>query len=202
MKNFFKSNWIAITVCLVWALLATGGAIFFIKKSAQEHHAASLKMAEELQTTGAALEKAGADAAITKAAWDKEKALNEDLKKMVAEADTELEKLRNTLKTMASSPAKASKPTTTAAATATAAKAPASAATPDCRTNDSKFSKSKIKALQNYQADMHRRDKELKEKQQKLDEAMDHVAREKRKLILQNSEYRWPHDAEPARKLP
>ena len=195
MKNFLKSNWIAITICLVWALLVAGGAFVIIKKSAQEFHADSLKAAGELQTVTAALEKANADAAIVKEAWDKEKALNGDLKKMVAETESELDKLRNSLKAMALNTAKPSKPV------AVAAKAPPSTATPECRPSDSTFSKNKVRALQKLQADVNRRDRELKEKQKKMDETMDNVAREKRKLILQNTEYRWPHDAvDPGKK--
>lgn len=195
MKNFFKSNWIAITVCLVCALAATGGAMFFVKKSAQDHHAASLKSAEDLQAAAISLEKANAETAIIKEAWEKEKALNGDLKKMIADADSELDKLRNSLKTIASSGAsKTPKPAV--------ARPPAVAAAPECRPAEAKFSPNKIRALQNLQADLNRRDKDLKEKQKRLDEAMENVAREKRKVTLQNSEYRWPHDAEAARKSP
>lgn len=197
MKDFFKSNWIAITICLVCALLATGGAIFFVKKAAQESHAASLKAAEELQAAGAAVEKANAEVVTIKEAWEKEKSLNGDLKKMVAEADSELDKLRNSLKTIATSAAKTPKPTTPKP---TVAKAPVSTSTPECRPSAPAFSQNKIRALQNLQADMNRRDKELKEKQKRLDEIAENVAREKRKVTLQNTEYRWPHDAEPARK--
>lgn len=194
MKNFFKSNWIAITACLVSLLLATGGAIFFVKKSTQEHQAASLKAAEELQTAGASLEKANTEVAAIKAALDKEKALNDNLKKIISETEMELEKVRTSLKTMAASPssAKASKQ---AAEKLAAAPPPANAAAQDCRANASNFSKNKIRALQNLQVDMRRRDSELKEKQKKLDEAMENLSREKRKVTLQNSEYRWPHNA-------
>lgn len=193
MNNFFKANWIAITVCLVYSLLATGGAAFLVKKSAQENHAASLKAAEELQAAGASLEKANAELAKTKEAWDKEKALNDNLKKIIAEAEMELEKLRISLKTV-----------TTGGASKTSklkvAKTPTSATTQNCPASDSKFSKNKIRALQNLQLDVRRRDRELKEKQKKLEEAMDNVAREKRKVTLQNTEYRWPHPAEPEKK--
>lgn len=189
MNNFFKANWIAITVCLVYSLLATGGAVFLVKKSAQENQAASLKAAEQLQTAEASLERANAEAAKAKEAWEKEKALNDNLKKIIAEAEMELEKLRISLKTA-----------TTGGAKSKVAKPPTSAAAQNCPPSDSKFSKNKIRALQNLQLDVRRRDKELKEKQKKLDEAMENVAREKRKVTLQNTEYRWPHPAEPEKK--
>ncbi|MFA7242931.1 MAG: hypothetical protein WC091_22725 [Sulfuricellaceae bacterium] len=191
MNNFFKSNRIAIAICLVYSLLATGGAAFFIKKSAREHHAASLIAAEKLLAAGASLEQANAEVAKSKEALEKEKALNENLKKMIAENDTELEQLRNTVKTMTASGAKASKSHLAKAPASVAP--PVSATPPDCRPSEPKFSKSKIRALQNLQFDIRKRDKELKEKQRKLDEAAESMAREKRKLILQNSEYRWPH---------
>lgn len=192
MNNFFKSNRIAIAVCLVYSLLATGGAVFFIKKAAQENYAASMKSAEKLMAAGASLEQANAEVAKSKDALDKEKALNENLKKMLAESDSELEKLRSSLKTMTAGSAKPSK--SHAAKTPASDTPPTSATQPDCRPSEPRFSKNKIRALQNLQLDIRKRDKELKEKQKKMDEAAENMAREKRKLILQNTEYRWPHN--------
>ena len=159
MNNFFKSNWIAITICLVFALATTGGAVFSINKSTQKHHAAAAKTAAELLEASASLEMAKMEVTKNKNALDKEKALNESLKKMVAETDSELEKLRNLLKTMTPATAKTSKPN--------AVNPSANVAPPDCRPTEPKFTQNKIRALQNLQLDIRKRDKELKEKQKK-----------------------------------
>lgn len=215
MNNIFKEHRVAIAVCLVYGMLATGGAVFFIKKAAQENIAASMKSAEKLQAAGASLDQANAETAKYKESLEKEKALNENLKKLIAESDAELEKLRDSIKTMTAATGKQTKPkaapsaaahaesptthadSPTARATpppaAHAERPPTNVASPNCRTVEPRFSKNKIRALQNLQVDIRKRDKELKEKQNKLDEAAEHMAREKRKLILQNEEYRWPH---------
>jgi len=200
MNNLIKEHRATIAICLVFGMLATGGAFFFIKKAAQENVAASIKSAEKLQAASASLDLANAETAKYKESLEKEQALNENLKKLIAESDAELEKLRDSIKTMTAPSGKQAKAKAapSPAAHAESPKAntehpPTQVAPPKCRTVEPRFSKNKIRALQNLQVDIRRRDKELKEKQNKLDETAEQMAREKRKLILQNEEYRWPH---------
>jgi uncharacterized membrane protein YraQ (UPF0718 family) len=187
MKDFFKANWLAIAICLVYTLIAAGVAVYFVKSSAQESKAALLKVTEELKIANDSLEKSNTELTTTKEDLDKEKALTGDQKKMMAESNDELEKLRGSLKAATVIAAKTAKPNTRSGS-----------ALPVCQ--ESKANRDKLTALKKLQADINRRDGELREKQKKLDETMNKLADEKRKLIMQNSEYRWPHNTAPMSK--
>ena len=196
MKNFFKSNWLIIVVGLVCASVAAGATFFVANTAVQENKASALKMAEELKTAGALLVNANTEMAATKEALEKEKALNADLKKMMAAVDVELESLRSSVNAMTLAAAKTTKPKEAKPKEAKPQTKPvrAVAASAGQRERHSKPGKDKLTVLQNLQADMNKRDSELREKQKKLDEALNKLAAEKRKVILQNAEYRWPHD--------
>lgn len=189
MPNFLKTNLIAIVVCLVCTLIAAGAAVYFVKQATQESKAAAVKMAEELKVAEASLAKSNTEAASLKEALDKEQALNAELKKAMAESELELEQLRGSLRAATSAASRISKANT--------AKTQRSSG---CREGTAKSSKERLSALQKKEAEILSRENELKEKQRKLDESQNKHAAEKRKLMLQNSEYRWPHAAEPANK--
>lgn len=202
MKNFFKSNLLTIVIGLVCALVAAGATFFVTNTAIQESKASALKMAEELKTAGAVLVNANTEMAATKEALEKEKALNADLKKMMAAVDVELESLRSSVNAMTLAAAKTVKPKEVKSQEAKPQTKPVRpvVASAGQRENHPKPRKEKpikdkLTVLQNLQADMNKRDSELRERQKKLDEAMSKLATEKRKVILQNSEYRWPHDA-------
>lgn len=202
MKNFFKSNWLIIVVGLVCALVAAGATFFVTNTAIQESKASALKMAEELKAAGAALVNANTEMAASKEALEKEKALNADLKKMMAAVDVELESLRSSVNAMTLAAAKAVKPKEAKPQEAPHQTRPVKPVAAPVGQRDNhpkprkeKSTKDKLTVLQNLQADMNKRDNELRERQKKLDEAMSKLATEKRKVILQNSEYRWPHDA-------
>jgi predicted solute-binding protein len=55
-------------------------------------------------------------------------------------------------------------------------------------------------ALQAFQADVYKRDSELRERQKQLDEALTKLAEEKRKLERERAEYRWPHNGNQSNK--
>lgn len=197
MLAFFRSRWLAITIGLVSTLVASGAAYYFASLTAHENEAALLKMTEELKTAKGALEKYGTEAAKATAALDKEKALNADLKKMVATAEQERNSLRSSLETMTVTAAKAVKPK------AATVKMTPVAATTTCRDKNAaaeKDIKNQMHALQAFQADVYRRDSELRERQKQLDETLARLAEEKRKLEREKAEYRWPHNGSQGNK--
>ena len=189
MPNFLKTYSITIAICVVISLIATGAAVYFVKQAAQTSKAASIKLAEELKASETALGKSNTEVASLKGALDKETALNAELKKSMADSDTELQQLRGSLKAATMASAKL--------ANSRIAKTRSSSS---CRESTSKSSKDRLSALQKLEADLHRRENELKERQRKLDETVNKLAAEKRKLLLQNSEYRWPHPPEQGNK--
>jgi DNA repair exonuclease SbcCD ATPase subunit len=191
MLTFLRSHWLAIAICLVYTLIATGTAYYFASSATHENQAAFLKVAEELKTAKGTLEKSNTEAAKAKEALDKEKGLNADLKKMLAEAEQEREGLRNALETMTLTAAKAAKPQ------AVKTKAPPVVASTACLEKNvaaEKDIKNQLQALQAFQADVYKRDSELRERQKQLNEALSKLAEEKRKLERERAEYRWPHN--------
>lgn len=197
MLAFFRSRWLAITIGLVSTLVASGAAYYFASLTAHENEAALLKMTEELKTAKGALEKYGTEAAKATAALDKEKALNADLKKMVAAAEQERNSLRSSLETMTVTATKAAK------SKAVTVKMPPVSATTACRDKNTaaeKDIKNQMHALQAFQADVYRRDNELRERQKQLDDTLARLAEEKRKLEREKAEYRWPHNGSQGNK--
>ena len=186
MPNFLKTHWLTLTVGLVCTSVSGAAAFYFVKQTAQESKAVVLKMEETLKASEESLAKSSAETASFKEALSKEKAHPADLKNTMAETETELEQLRGSLKATTLAAAKLSK---------------AKPAKPQsvCHDANSKISKERLSALQSQEAELHRRENEFREKQKKLDDALNKLAAEKRKLQLQNTEYRWPHNAEPAK---
>lgn len=200
MPTFFRTHWLVITICLVYTLVATGVAYYFVSSAAHKDEAALLKAGEELKTAKGTLEKSSAEAAKTKGALDKEKALNADLKKMLATAEQERESLRSSIETMTVAAAKAEKPQAAAKAKT---KIPPVVASTACREKDSAAEKdiqNKLRELQAFQADVYKRDSELRERQKQLDEARVKLADEKSKLEQGRAEYRWPHNGKQSNK--
>lgn len=197
MPTFFRTHWLAITICLVYTLIATGVAYYFVSSAAHENVAAHLKAEEEIKAAKSTLEKSSVEAAKTKGALDKEKALNAELKKMLAATEQERENLRSSLETMTLASSKAAKPQVTKAKTSpvvalTACKEKTSAAEKDIQ--------NQLRALQALQADVYKRDNELRERQKQLDETLAKLAEEKRKLERARAEYRWPHNGTQSNK--
>ena len=197
MLTFFRTHWLVITICLVYTLLATGAAYYFASSAAQENKAALLKVTEELKTAKETLEKSSAEAAKDKVALDKEKALNADLKKMLAAAEQERESLRSSLETMTLAASKAAKPQPSTAKTQPVA---ASTACRDKNAAAEKDLKNQQSALQAFKADVYKRDSELRERQKQLDETLAKIAEERRKLERDRADYRWPHNGSQSNK--
>lgn len=197
MPTFFRTHWLAITICLVYTLIATGVAYYFVSSAAHQGEAALLKAEEELKTTKDTLGKSSLEAVKAKVALDKEKALNAELKKMLTATEQERESLRSSLETVKLASSKAAKPQ------ATKAKASPVVASTTCRDKTSAAEKdlqNKQRALQAFQADIYKRDSELRERQKQLDETLAKLAEEKRKLESGRAEYRWPHNGTQNKK--
>lgn len=186
MPTFFRTHWLTITTCLVYTLIATGVSYYFVSSAAHEGEAALQKAEEEITTAKATLEKFSMDAAKAKGALDKEKALNAELKKILAATEQEREGLRGSLETMTLASSKAAKTKTSPVAASTACRDKTAAAEKDLQ--------NKQRALQALQADVYKRDSELRERQKQLDETLARLAEEKRKLERARAEYRWPHN--------
>lgn len=148
-------------------------------------------MKEELDSTKAALETSTQAAIKNKAAWDKEKALNAELKKAMAASDKELENLRASLEHMTQAAAKDLKAKTVKA---DVQKVKVVSAKPTCPKSEPGVGKEQLRALQDFQADLYRRESELRDEAKKIEEERSKLASEKRKLDLDKSEYRWPHN--------
>lgn len=189
MRTFLKTHWLTITICLVYSLIASGVAGYFVYSSAQANKVSSLKMAEELKTAKLSLENANMEVSKIKAARDKEKTINTDLKRAMATSEKEIESLRNSLESSTQALLKIPKPKT-----AQPQARPVKVQT-NCRESNSDTSKEQLSALRNLQADIYRQESELRERQKKLDDDMNKLATERDKMMQQKSEYRWPHAA-------
>jgi len=197
MLTFFRSHWLVITICLVYTLIATGAAYYFASSAVHKNQASFMKVAEELKITKGTLEKSNMEAAKTKGALNKERALSADLNKMLAAAEQERASLHSSLETMTIAATKAEKPL------AAKPKTPPVAASTACREKNSaaeKDIKNQLQGLQAFQADVYKRDSELRERQRQLDEALTKLAEEKRKLERERAEYRWPHNGNQSTK--
>ena len=197
MLTFFRTHWLVITICLVYTLLASGAAYYFASSAAHENKAALLKVTEELKTAKETQEKSSLEAAKSKAALDKEKALNANLKKMLTAAEQERDNLRNSLETMTAAASKVAKPQPAAA------KTPPAAASTACREKNAaaeKDLKNQQNALQAFKTDVYKRDAELRERQKQLDETLAKIAEERRKLERDRADYRWPHNGSQGNK--
>jgi septal ring factor EnvC (AmiA/AmiB activator) len=197
MLTFFRTHWLVITICLVYTLLATGAAYYFASSAAHENKAAQLKMTEELKAAKETQEKSSTEAVKAKAALDKEKALNTNLKKMLTAAEQERESLRASLETMTLAATKTAKPQPRAAK---ATPAPASTACRDKNAAAEKDLKNQQNALQAFKADVYKRDNELRERQKQLDETLAKIAEERRKIERDRADYRWPHNGSQTTK--
>lgn len=197
MLTFFRSHWLVIAICLVYTLIATGAAYYFASSATHENQAAFLKVTEELKTAKGTLEKSNMEAAKTKGALAKEKLLNADLKKMLATTEQQRESLHSSLETMTLAATKATKPQ---AAKTRTPPVVASTACPEKNPAAEKDIKNQLQALQAFQADVYKRDSELRERQKQLDEALTKLTEEKRKLERERAEYRWPHNGNQTSK--
>lgn len=201
MRTFLKTHWLTITICLVVSLIASGAAFYFVHAAGQENKASSLKMAEDLKTAMASLANANLSLTKIKVERDKEKAINADLKKAMAASEKEIESLRSSLETSTQALLKAPKPKADKPLVGAEKPQARPASTPQkCRESDSGTGKEQLSALQNLQADIYRQENELREKQKKLDADLNKLAAERQKLMLDKSEYRWPHNADPGSK--
>lgn len=201
MRTFLKTHWLTITICLAVSLIASGAAFYFVHSTVQDNKAASLKMAEELKTAKTSLMNALTETTMTKGALGKEKTINADLKKAMATCEKELESLRSSLETSTQALLKMQKPKADKPQVRADKPQTRPISTPSkCPESDSGPSKDQLSALQNLQADVYRRDNELRERQKKLDDDLNKLAAERQKLMLDKSEYRWPHNADPAKK--
>lgn len=190
MLALLRSHWRIITIVLALALLGTGVAYYFVHAAAQGNQEAFAAMKEELESTKAALDKSMQESSKNKAAYAKEKALNADLTKAMAVSDKEVASLRASLETMTQTAAKAEK----IKVVKSSVQAPA--AVPKCRKSEPDMGKEQLRALQDFQADLYRRESELREEARKLQEEKNKLADDRHKLNLDKSEYRWPRNAE------
>ena len=197
MPTFFRTHWLAITICLVYTLIATGVAYYFASSAVHKNGAVLLKAEEELKTAKDSLGKSSLGETKAKVALDKEKALNAELKKMLTATEQERESLRSSLETMTQASNKPAKPQATKTSAAPVA---VSTACRDKTAAAEKDIQNQLRALQALQADVYKRDSELRERQKQLDETLAKLAEEKRKLERARAEYRWPHNGTQSNK--
>lgn len=190
-----KTHWRIIAAFFAVILVGTGVAYYFIHAAAQGSEAALAQMKEELDSAKAALETSTQAAIKSKAAWDKEKALNAELKKTMATSDQELQNLRASLEHMTQAAA-AAKESKAKAVKPTVQKVQVASSKTNCPKSEPGTNKEQMRALQDFQADLYRRESELRDEAKKLAEERSKLANDKRKLDLDKSEYRWPHNGE------
>jgi hypothetical protein len=188
MRDFLKNNWKLLAGNLAFVLLALGGAFFWIHSASKSHQAEIDTVNEELEGIKSSSGKAQLELVKLKTAYEKEKAASAEEHKKSAAAGAEI----NALKRSLAEAAEAAKKTPPAAQ---CPKPQQIAAKPlNCPKIDDEPRQAQLRALQNLQSDIYRRENELREKQRKLDEIQKQVAAERHKLGLEKNEYRWPRE--------
>ena len=191
MRDYLKNNWKLLAGNLAVVLLALGGAFFWVHSATSTHQTEIDTVNEELEDIKSSSGKAQLELVKLKSAVEKEKNTAAESQKKSAAAGDEIAALKRSL----------------AEATEAAKKVPlplqcpkpkAIAAAPlNCPKIDDEPRKEQLRALQNLQSDIYRRENELREKQRKLDDTQKQIAAERHKLGLEKNEYRWPR--EPAK---
>lgn len=201
MLTFFRSHWLIIVIGLVYSLLVAGVAYYFVSTAANKSKVASLKMADELKTAKNTLEKSATETAKAKEALNNKNLQVSDLEKTLAAAEQERDTLRSSLETMKQTATKPAAPAGKVKVKVRKAAAPVPTACQEKESAAARDIKEQMQALQGFQADIYRRDSELREKQKQLDEALTKLqAEEKIRSDREKSEYRWPHNGSKGNK--
>lgn len=188
MRDFLKNNWKLLAGNLAFVVLTLVGAFFWVNSASKSHQTEIDTVNEELEEVKTSSGKAQLELLKLKGAVEKEKIATADLQKKAAAAGDETAALKRSL----AEAMEAAKKTPPAAQ---CPKPQIIAAKPlNCPKIDDEPRKEQLRALQNLQSDIYRRENELREKQRKLDETQKQVAAERHKLGLEKNEYRWPRE--------
>ncbi|MDP2828020.1 MAG: hypothetical protein Q8O37_05380 [Sulfuricellaceae bacterium] len=188
MRDYLKNNWRLLAGNLALVLLALGGAFFWVHSASKANQAEIDTVKEEMDDIKSSSGKAQLELVKLKGAYEKEKTVAAELQKKSAAAGDEIAALKRSL-AEATEAAKKIPPPLQCPKPKTIAAAPL-----NCPKIDDEPRQAQLRALQNLQSDIYRRENELREKQRKLDETQKQIAAERHKLGLEKNEYRWPRE--------
>lgn len=188
MRDFLKNNWKLLVGNLAFVLLVLVGAFFWVHSASKSHQSEIDTVNEELEDVKSTSGKAQLELVKLKGAVEKEKNAAAESQKKAAAAGDEIIALKRSL-VEATEAAKKIPPAAQCPKPQTIAAKPL-----NCPKIDDEPRKEQLRALQNLQSDIYRRENELREKQRKLDETQKQIATERHKLGLEKNEYRWPRE--------